>query len=118
MPIASGQLSASGGAPSRWQFWIDVGGTFTDCVARSPTGALSTSKVLSSGIVKGRVASLPAPRPDEAGDEPDETYDEPVADENMTPRSGLALSGEAKERLSAVLRDLLECKRLLERARE
>ncbi len=23
-----------------WQFWIDVGGTFTDCIARSPAGEL------------------------------------------------------------------------------
>ncbi len=45
-----------------WQFWIDVGGTFTDCIARSPAGALTTCKVLSSGVVKGRVASIPAPR--------------------------------------------------------
>ena len=34
---------------SRWQFFIDCGGTFTDCIARSPVGALSTCKVLSSG---------------------------------------------------------------------
>jgi hypothetical protein len=39
-------------------------------------------------------------------------------DENLTPPSALALTGEARERLSAVLRELLECKRLLERARE
>ena len=30
-----------------WQFWIDRGGTFTDVVALSPAGALSTAKVLS-----------------------------------------------------------------------
>ena len=30
-----------------WQFWIDRGGTFTDIVARSPDGALSTAKLLS-----------------------------------------------------------------------
>ncbi len=33
---------------SRWQFFIDCGGTFTDCIARSPAGALSTCKLLSS----------------------------------------------------------------------
>jgi len=38
---------------SRWQFWIDVGGTFTDCVARSPDGNLTLWKTLSSGAVKG-----------------------------------------------------------------
>src|SRR5690349_10225102 len=30
-----------------WEFWIDRGGTFTDVVARSPDGALSTVKLLS-----------------------------------------------------------------------
>lgn len=32
---------------SGWQFWIDRGGTFTDVVARSPDGTLTTAKVLS-----------------------------------------------------------------------
>ena len=32
---------------SRWQFWIDRGGTFTDIVARNPHGALITHKLLS-----------------------------------------------------------------------
>ncbi|HET8726122.1 MAG TPA: hydantoinase/oxoprolinase N-terminal domain-containing protein, partial [Alphaproteobacteria bacterium] len=32
---------------SRWQFWIDRGGTFTDVVARRPDGALLTHKLLS-----------------------------------------------------------------------
>ncbi|MGH7601040.1 MAG: hydantoinase/oxoprolinase family protein, partial [bacterium] len=31
-----------------WQFWIDRGGTFTDCLGRSPTGELKFAKVLSS----------------------------------------------------------------------
>ena len=30
-----------------WQFWIDRGGTFTDIVARDPSGSLSTHKLLS-----------------------------------------------------------------------
>ena len=30
-----------------WRFWIDRGGTFTDLVARSPTGDLRVRKVLS-----------------------------------------------------------------------
>lgn len=38
-----------------WQFWIDVGGTFTDCIAVSPAGDFRTSKVLSSGRIKGRL---------------------------------------------------------------
>lgn len=36
-----------------WEFWIDVGGTFTDCIFRRPDGSISTLKVLSSGITKG-----------------------------------------------------------------
>jgi 5-oxoprolinase (ATP-hydrolysing) len=59
---------------SRWQFWIDVGGTFTDCVARSPEGGLVTEKVLSSGAVKGRIgegsAGVRIVDPLRAGDPP------------------------------------------------
>jgi 5-oxoprolinase (ATP-hydrolysing) len=37
------------GRPKRWQFWIDRGGTFTDCLGRSPdTGEIREVKVLSS----------------------------------------------------------------------
>ena len=32
---------------SKWQFWIDRGGTFTDIVARRPNGTLVTHKLLS-----------------------------------------------------------------------
>lgn len=32
---------------SSWHFWIDRGGTFTDIVARTPTGLLKTHKLLS-----------------------------------------------------------------------
>ena len=32
---------------SRWQFWIDRGGTFTDIVGRAPDGELRTLKLLS-----------------------------------------------------------------------
>jgi 5-oxoprolinase (ATP-hydrolysing) len=38
-----------------WAFWIDVGGTFTDCLARAPNGSVRVAKVLSSGRVKGTV---------------------------------------------------------------
>ena len=38
------------------EFWIDVGGTFTDCLMRSRAGELTASKVLSSGITKGKIA--------------------------------------------------------------
>jgi 5-oxoprolinase (ATP-hydrolysing) len=38
-----------------WEFWIDVGGTFTDCFGLAPDGTLRRWKVLSSGIVKGEI---------------------------------------------------------------
>ncbi|PHS09672.1 MAG: hydantoinase [Blastopirellula sp.] len=37
----------------KWQFWIDVGGTFTDCFAVTPSGDLLRHKLLSSGKTKG-----------------------------------------------------------------
>ena len=46
-----------------WQFWIDVGGTFTDCLAIDPLGEQHQTKVLSSGLFKGR-ASFDAAEPD------------------------------------------------------
>src|SRR4051812_39376648 len=36
-----------GALMTKWQFWIDRGGTFTDIVARAPDGTLSTHKLLS-----------------------------------------------------------------------
>ena len=41
-----------------WQFWIDVGGTFTDTLAVSPEGSRLQSKVLSSGLTKGRILGI------------------------------------------------------------
>ena len=41
--------------PVPWEFSIDVGGTFTDCIARSPDGELRPIKVLSSGVTKGQI---------------------------------------------------------------
>lgn len=38
---------------TRWEFWLDVGGTFTDCLARRPDGVVLRHKVLSSGVTKG-----------------------------------------------------------------
>ncbi len=38
------------------EFWIDVGGTFTDSFYRSPDGTLTHYKVLSSGVIKGAIA--------------------------------------------------------------
>ena len=34
-------------ASGQWDFWIDRGGTFTDVVARDPTGRLHVRKLLS-----------------------------------------------------------------------
>ncbi len=42
---------------SKWQFCIDVGGTFTDCVATGPDGKTHVAKVLSSGATKGHLYS-------------------------------------------------------------
>jgi len=44
--------------PEHWDFWIDTGGTFTDCLACSPTGQFQRLKVLSSGAVRGRVQEI------------------------------------------------------------
>ena len=48
--------------PTCWQFWIDVGGTFTDCYAVSPTGAVVRHKLLSTGVTKGVVATVQSDR--------------------------------------------------------
>ncbi|MBL8599132.1 MAG: MerR family transcriptional regulator [Devosia sp.] len=70
----------------------------------------------------GPVEALPPPTPDLPEDDVAQPAiaapAPPVRDENFTPPSGIALSGAARDRLAAVLRDLLECKRMLERARE
>jgi 5-oxoprolinase (ATP-hydrolysing) len=42
-------------AAPRWEFWIDVGGTFTDCLAKLPDGSIRRHKLLSSGVTKGRI---------------------------------------------------------------
>ncbi len=38
-----------------WQIALDVGGTFTDAVARTPDGCTATAKVLSSGVIRATV---------------------------------------------------------------
>ncbi|MGI9310307.1 MAG: hydantoinase/oxoprolinase N-terminal domain-containing protein, partial [bacterium] len=68
--------------PSKWEFWIDRGGTFTDVVARRPDGEVITHKLLSenprqyrdaaiqgikdilarAGVALGRDAALPSER--------------------------------------------------------
>jgi 5-oxoprolinase (ATP-hydrolysing) len=44
-------------AAARWEFWIDVGGTFTDCLAKLPDGTIRRHKLLSSGVTKGRIGA-------------------------------------------------------------
>ncbi len=48
-------------AAKPWEFWIDVGGTFTDCLAKSADGAIRQHKLLSSGVTKGRIGSGSSP---------------------------------------------------------
>src|SRR3954463_8078347 len=43
---------------SRWQFWIDRGGTFTDVVGRRPDGTLATHKLLSDNPEQYRDAAV------------------------------------------------------------
>jgi 5-oxoprolinase (ATP-hydrolysing) len=46
------------GAASRWQFWIDRGGTFTDVVGKRPDGRLVTHKLLSDNPEQYRDAAV------------------------------------------------------------
>ncbi len=39
----------------QWTFWIDTGGTFTDCIAHSTAGETFKIKVLSNGALRGRI---------------------------------------------------------------
>jgi 5-oxoprolinase (ATP-hydrolysing) len=41
-----------------WHIWIDTGGTFTDCLALDPDGALRRAKVLSSSALRAVVAEV------------------------------------------------------------
>ena len=41
--------------PPSWQIWIDTGGTFTDCIAISPEGKTKRLKVLSNGVLRGKL---------------------------------------------------------------
>lgn len=45
-----------------WEFWIDVGGTFTDCIARTLAGEVISLKLLSSGATKGQISCRPSSR--------------------------------------------------------
>src|SRR3569623_972455 len=46
---------------SPWEFWIDVRGTFTDCLGRSPKGSQHSYKLLSTGVVRGEVGDWLSP---------------------------------------------------------
>ncbi|MDQ8188125.1 hydantoinase B/oxoprolinase family protein [Pelagicoccus sp. SDUM812002] len=43
------------GVGCMWKFWIDTGGTFTDCIALSPEGEELRVKTLSSSALRGNV---------------------------------------------------------------
>lgn len=47
---------------NKWQFWIDRGGTFTDVVAKSPSGSLKTLKLLSENKAQYDDAAIAAIR--------------------------------------------------------
>ena len=43
---------------SNWSFFVDTGGTFTDCLALDPRGTVHRAKVLSRGSLSARIASI------------------------------------------------------------
>jgi 5-oxoprolinase (ATP-hydrolysing) len=52
----SDPTTSSGARSGEWRLWVATGGTFTDCLAVDPGGALHRAKVLSSGALRGRLA--------------------------------------------------------------
>ncbi len=40
---------------SPWKIWMDTGGTFTDCIAIDPSQKVTRLKVLSSGVLRGKI---------------------------------------------------------------
>src|SRR6476620_9824852 len=48
-------------AAANSEFWIDVGGTFTDCLAKAPDGSMRRHKLLSSGVTMGHVGAGSSP---------------------------------------------------------
>ncbi len=44
-----------------WKFWIDTGGTFTDCLAQDPDGRELRTKVLSNSSLRGRIVEQIGP---------------------------------------------------------
>ena len=43
-----------------WKFWIDTGGTFTDCLAEDPTGRSHRAKVLSNSTIRAQFQNQPS----------------------------------------------------------
>lgn len=43
---------------TNWNFHIDVGGTFTDCIATAPDGTVLSHKLLSTSAYKSRIQSI------------------------------------------------------------
>jgi len=78
-------------------------------------GVRHVAAIGNGGVV---VETLPLPAEPEADVAASEAPAAPAPAADLAPRSAVALDGTARDRLNAVLRDLLDCKRLLERARE
>ena len=61
-------------AARTWEFWIDVGGTFTDCLGQAPDGSIRTHKLLSTGAYNGQISQDSSPArlvdPGRLGDPP------------------------------------------------
>jgi 5-oxoprolinase (ATP-hydrolysing) len=51
-------MSDTSQASAQWQFWIDRGGTFTDIVAKMPSGELITHKLLSENPERYKDAAV------------------------------------------------------------
>ncbi len=49
-----GMTESKGHSEKKWDFWIDTGGTFTDCLSRSPEGVRQRVKVLSNSSIRAR----------------------------------------------------------------
>ncbi|MCC7389085.1 MAG: hydantoinase B/oxoprolinase family protein [Phycisphaerales bacterium] len=47
--------------PHPWRIFVDTGGTFTDCLALAPDGAVRRAKVLSSGSLRAAIAAVESP---------------------------------------------------------
>jgi len=56
--MTSAMVTPARPADTRWQFWIDRGGTFTDIVGKRPDGSLATLKLLSDNPEQYRDAAV------------------------------------------------------------